>query len=529
MSLLTIKNLSIAFRDQGKSTTVARDISLTLERGETCALVGESGSGKSVTALSILKLLPYPQAFHPAGQIFLGDQEILGADESTMRAIRGRRIAMIFQEPMTSLNPLHTIEKQIGEVISLHGLRSEEEIPARIIELLEMVGFPEGGSRLKAYPHELSGGQRQRVMIAMALAGEPDLLIADEPTTALDVTTQAHILQLLKDLQKRFNLAILMISHDLGIVRKMAHQVVVMQRGDCVEQVQTREIFKNPKHPYTQHLLTCEPHGTAVPLPQEHGSIMRVDDLRVYFPVKSGLWRRTKDYVRAVDGISFDIQKGETLGIVGESGSGKSTVAQAILRLISSQGKIQLGNAHLEKISGRDVRPYRRRMQIVFQDPFGSLSPRMTVGDIVGEGLDVHAPHLSPKVRTERITRALESVSLDPQSASRYPHEFSGGQRQRIAIARALILDPELLILDEPTSALDRSIQVEILDLLKGIQADKGLSYIFISHDLRVVQSIAHQVLVMQKGKVVEVNNTQELFKNPQNPYTKLLINSAFT
>lgn len=530
--ILRVENLSVAFKHKGASDAmdekvVVNAVSFALNRGETLALVGESGSGKSVTALSILRLLPYPQATHPSGSIIFDTKDLMKCSESDMRAIRGRRISMIFQEPMTSLNPLHTIQKQIAEILILHQNLSNQQVDRRVVELLDMVGFPDGAKRLNAYPHELSGGQRQRVMIAMALASNPDILIADEPTTALDVTTQAMILDILKDLQKKLDLSILLITHDLGIVRKMAHQVCVMRQGILVEEGETESLFKNPQDQYTQHLIASEPSGHGVPLKGDSQRILGVKDLKVHFPVKSGFWRRAKSFVKAVDGVSFDLQKGSTLGIVGESGSGKSTIAQALLRLVSSEGEIILNHKKIHTFSGKAMRPMRRHIQIVFQDPFGSLSPRMSIAQIIGEGLDIHFPELSDGQRADKIAQALRDVSLDPDSLNRYPHEFSGGQRQRIAIARALILDPEVLILDEPTSALDRSIQVEILNLLKTIQKQKGLSFIFISHDLKVVRSISHRIMVLEKGRVVEFDDTETLFKSPTQAYTKLLIHSA--
>lgn len=525
--ILKIQDLEVAFTQKGITRKVVKGISFNLKKGKTTALVGESGSGKSVTALSILKLLPYPLASHPKGEIIFDQKDLIQTSENDMLQIRGRRIAMIFQEPMTSLNPLHTIEKQISEVLFIHLKMNTKAVRQRVIELLHLVGFPDGANRLNAYPHELSGGQRQRVMIAMALASNPDVLIADEPTTALDVTTQAKILELLKDLQEKLGLSILMITHDLGIVRKMAHEVCVMHEGALVEKGEVSKIFKNPQHPYTQHLLASEPKGVAVPLSSQAKTQVDVKDLKVYFPIKSGFLRKVKDYVRAVDKVSFHVQEGETLGIVGESGSGKSTIAFALLRLIESRGSIVLGGQKIDTLLPQDLKNIRRVLQIVFQDPFGSLSPRLTVGQIIGEGLGVHFPHLSPFQKHAKILQALKDVRLDETAMDRYPHEFSGGQRQRIAIARALILDPKLLILDEPTSALDRSIQVEILDLLKDIQKRLALSYIFISHDLKVVRSIAHRMLVLQKGKVVEEGETQKIFQNPQNDYTKLLIESA--
>ncbi|WP_027910722.1 ABC transporter ATP-binding protein [Pseudomonas sp. URMO17WK12:I4] len=525
-NLVEIRDLSVAFVSGDNSRSVVKHISFDIRRGETLALVGESGSGKSVTAHSILRLLPYPLAQHPCGSITYAGQDLLKLNEKKLRGIRGNRIAMVFQEPMTSLNPLHSIEKQINEVLALHkGLRGKAATQ-RTLELLELVGIPEPHKRLKALPHELSGGQRQRVMIAMALANEPELLIADEPTTALDVTVQLKILELLKDLQARLGMAMLIITHDLKLVRRIAQRVCVMQQGELVEQADCETLFTQPQHPYTCELLAAEPDGDPVTC-EEAQPILEVEDLRVWFPIKKGLLRRTVDHVKAVDGINFSLPRGQTLGIVGESGSGKSTLGLAILRLIGSQGGIRFGEHHLGGLSQREVRPLRREMQVVFQDPFGSLSPRMTVGMIIGEGLRIH--RIGNETEQEQaIIDALQEVGLDPESRHRYPHEFSGGQRQRIAIARALVLKPALILLDEPTSALDRTVQRQVIDLLRSLQAKYNLSYLFISHDLAVVRAISHQLMVVKHGKVVEQGDARQVFEAPQHPYTRQLLEAAF-
>lgn len=519
--LLSVENLSIAFGD----TLVVKEISFDIQPGQTFALVGESGSGKSVSALSILKLLPYPFASHPQGKILFDNHDLLKSNDKEIRQVRGKRISMVFQEPMTSLNPLHTVEKQIREVFELHSGMSSH---SQILDLLKLVQLKDPEQKCQAYPHQLSGGERQRVMIAMALAGQPDLLIADEPTTALDVTTQAEILKLLKDLQKKFGMALLLITHDLGIVRKMAQKVAVMEKGVIVEAGAVKDIFIKPSHPYTQRLLSSEPQGTADPLPKESSVLMKVHNLSVHFPLKKGLFRRTTGYTKAVNEISLSLRHAETLGIVGESGSGKTTLALAILRLIASQGEISLEGHRLDKLSSTEIRPLRKKMQIVFQDPFSSLSPRMTIEEIIGEGLEVHFPEQETSGRAERIMAVLREVGLEESMKTRYPHEFSGGQRQRISIARALILKPKLLILDEPTSALDRAVQADILQLLKKLQKEHALSYLFISHDLKIVRAISHQVIVLKEGNVVESGACQEIFKNPQHPYTQRLLKAAF-
>jgi microcin C transport system ATP-binding protein len=526
--LLEVKDLSVAFR-QGEHETLCVDrISFAVAKGETVGLVGESGSGKSVTALSVLKLLPYPAALHPSGSILFKGQELLHLPERDIRRVRGNDITIIFQEPMTSLNPLHTIEKQIGEILDLHQGISGLAARRRIIELLTQVGIPDPQARLGSYPHQLSGGQRQRVMIAMALANEPDLLIADEPTTALDVTVQAQILQLLKDLQSRLGMAMLFITHDLGIVRKIADRVCVMSNGKIVEQGPVERVFGAPEHAYTRALLAAEPKPDPAPLQPDAPVVLETRDLRVWYPVKRGLLRKVIGHVKAVDGVSVVVRKGETLGVVGESGSGKTTLGLAILRLISSQGPIVFLGHGLQGLKFSEMRPFRRDMQIVFQDPYGSLSPRMSVADIIEEGLFVHQPDLSRHERDQRVIRALTDVGLDPQTRSRYPHEFSGGQRQRIALARAVVLEPTFVVLDEPTSALDMLIQAQMVDLMRDLQKRRNLTYMFISHDLRVVAALASRLVVMQQGKIVEEGPAAELFKAPRSAYTRALFAAAF-
>ncbi|MCB1919349.1 MAG: ABC transporter ATP-binding protein [Candidatus Competibacteraceae bacterium] len=521
--LLEVRDLSVSFG----ATPAVRQVSFTLWRSETLALVGESGSGKSVSALSLLQLLPYPHARHPGGSIRLRGEELLGAAPARLREIRGNQIAMVFQEPMTSLNPLHSIEKQIGETLLLHKGLSGTRLKARIVELLELVGLPDAAHRLNALPHELSGGQRQRVMIAMALANDPDILIADEPTTALDVTIQAQILKLLKDLQARLGMAILFITHDLSIVRKMADRVCVMQAGVVVETGSVAGIFSNPQHPYTRQLLAAEPQGEPPPENSEAPIVMAGDGLKVWFPLKRSLLGRATEHVKAVDGVNVSVRAGQTLGVVGESGSGKTTLGLALLRLLSSTGAIRFEGQRIDHQPGKALRPLRQAMQIVFQDPYGSLSPRLSVGEIVEEGLRVHGLAGDHKTRRARIAQALEEVGLDPETQDRYPHEFSGGQRQRIAIARALALQPRLLILDEPTSALDVSVQAQIVDLLRDLQRRYRLAYLFISHDLRVVRALANHLLVMKNGRVVEEGPAQRVFDRPQHPYTQALLAAA--
>lgn len=525
--MLEVKNLCVDFHGRDKSFSAVRNVDFTIERGEVLALVGESGSGKSVTALSILQLLPYPVASHPGGSITFNGEELLGAPEAVLQKVRGNRISMIFQEPMTSLNPLHSIGKQIAEVLFLHKKMSPVKARARVVELLELVGLERLTQRLNAFPHELSGGQRQRVMIAMALANEPDLLIADEPTTAVDVTVQAQLLALLKDIQQKTGMAILMITHDLNVVRKMADRVCVMYQGQIVEQATTADLFSAPQHAYTKRLLEAEPKGSAPAFDSNAATVLKAQDVKVHFPVKAGLLRRTVDYVRAVDGVDLNIRAGQTLAVVGESGSGKTTLAQALLRLTRSSGDIHFLSRDVQSLNEKSLRPMRKDMQIVFQDPFGSLSPRLTVGQIVGEGLEIHAPHLNPQQRADRVAEALVEVGLDPACSERYPHEFSGGQRQRISIARAMVLQPRLVVLDEPTSALDMSVQAQIVDLLRDLQQRHGLAYLFISHDLKVVRAMAHDVIVMQHGRVVEQGPAQRIFESPQQAYTKSLLAAA--
>jgi microcin C transport system ATP-binding protein len=526
--LLSVRDLSVAFRAAGKEMTAVDRVSFEIKKGETVALVGESGSGKSVTALSVMKLLPYPAASHPSGQIRFKGRELLGLSEDEIRQVRGNDITIIFQEPMTSLNPLHTIEKQIAEILLLHGGVSGEAARKRIIELLTQVGIPEPETRLASYPHQLSGGQRQRIMIAMALANEPDLLIADEPTTALDVTVQAQILTLLKDLQTKHGMAMLFITHDLGIVRKIADKVCVMKSGKIVEAGAVLDVFERPQHPYTKALLAAEPKPDPAPLCPDAPIVIKTDNLKVWFPIKRGVMRRVVGHIKAVDGVSIALRKGETLGIVGESGSGKTTLGLAILRLISSQGPIIYMGKELQGLKFKEMQPFRHDMQIVFQDPYGSLSPRMSVEDIIAEGLWVHHPQLTDAQRQERVIGALRDVGLDPATRFRYPHEFSGGQRQRIAVARAIVLEPTFVVLDEPTSALDMLIQSQLVDLLRDLQRRHDLTYLFISHDLRVVSALACRLIVMKDGKVVEEGAAQEIFKNPQSAYTRALFAAAF-
>ena len=526
--LLSIRDLSVAFSSGGQQTLAVDRVSFDIGKGETMALVGKSGSGKSVTALSILKLLPYPAAHHPSGTITFKGREILALSEREMRRVRGDNITIVFQEPMTSLNPLHTIEKQIGEILLLHRGLTGKAARARTLEVLTRVGIPDPQSRLASYPHQLSGGQRQRVMIAMALANEPDLLIADEPTTALDVTVQAQIIELLQDIQKRLGMSLLFITHDLGIVRKIAQKVCVMKEGKIVEKGAVERVFTAPEHPYTRALLAAEPKPDPAP-PQPHAPMMlEATDLKVWFPIKRGLLRTIVGHIKAVDGVSVDLRKGETLGVVGESGSGKTTLGLALLRLISSEGPIVFMGNELQGLRFKQMRPFRRDMQIVFQDPYGSLSPRLSVADIIKEGLQVHHPKMPERERDARIVRALGDVGLDPATRFRFPHEFSGGQRQRIAVARAIVLEPTFVVLDEPTSALDMLIQAQMVDLLRELQKRRDLTYLFISHDLRVVAALASRLLVMRQGKVVEAGAAAELFKNPKSDYTRALFAAAF-
>jgi microcin C transport system ATP-binding protein len=525
--LLSVADLRVTFATPSGPLEAVRGLSFDLERGETLALVGESGSGKSVTALSVLQLLPYPAAWHPSGSILFEEKELLGAPIEALRQVRGDRIAMIFQEPMTSLNPLHRVEKQIAETLILHRGISADKARDRTLELLHLVGIKDPKGRLESYPHELSGGQRQRVMIAMALANDPDILIADEPTTALDVTIQAQILTLLKELQAELGMAILLITHDLGIVRKVSDRVCVMTDGEIVETGTAERIFAAPEHSYTQHLLAAEPKGEP-PMPRaEAETVVQGRDLRVWFPIKRGVFRRTVSHLKAVESVSLAVREGETVGVVGESGSGKTTLGLALLRLQSSTGSIQIQGREIQSLSWKQIRPLRREMQMVFQDPFSSLSPRMSVGSIIEEGLLIHK--LGDAASRERqVIQILEEVGLDPESRHRYPHEFSGGQRQRVAIARAIVLRPRFVILDEPTSALDRSVQAQIVDLLRDLQQTHSLSYLFISHDLQVVRAMSHYVLVMRNGVVVEQGASDQIFHNPQEEYTRQLMRAAF-
>jgi ABC-type uncharacterized transport system, duplicated ATPase component len=526
--LLSVRDLSVAFHQGGNTTTAVERVSFEIMPGEVMALVGESGSGKSVTANSILKLLPYPAASHPTGEILFDGKDLLKASEAHLRHVRGNDITMIFQEPMTSLNPLHTIEKQIGEILELHQAVTGQAARVRTLELLAQVGIREPEKRLKAYPHELSGGQRQRVMIAMALANRPKLLIADEPTTALDVTVQAQILDLLRSLKGEHGMSMLFITHDLGIVRKFADRVCVMTKGKIVETGTVEEVFQNPQHEYTRHLLSSEPRGEPpVPDPTKP-VVMEGKDIRVWFPIKSGLLRKVVDHVKAVDGVDLTLRAGETLGVVGESGSGKTTLGLALARLISSQGRIAFIGNEIDNFSFKEMRPFRDRLQVVFQDPFGSLSPRMPVGEIIAEGLKVHEKGLSGDERDARVVWALQEVGLDPATRWRYPHEFSGGQRQRIAIARAMVLKPRFVMLDEPTSALDMTVQAQVVDLLRDLQKKHDLAYLFISHDLKVVKALANHVIVMRLGKVVEEGPAEQIFRAPREEYTRALMAAAF-
>jgi microcin C transport system ATP-binding protein len=527
--LLDVRDLSVAFHQDGQTMLAVDRVSFALERGETLAIVGESGSGKSVTALSIVQLLNYPAASHPSGEILFKGRNLMGAGEEAMRKVRGADITMIFQEPMTSLNPLHTIERQVGEILAVHRGLGGRAARARILELLDQVGIRDAESRLGAYPHQLSGGQRQRVMIAMALANEPDLLIADEPTTALDVTVQAQILALLKEIQGRLGMAMLFITHDLGIVRKISDRVCVMLKGRVVDQGPTEQVFEAPSHPYTQRLLAAEPKGEPASAAGDAPVVVETDGLKVWFPIKTGLLRRTTGHVRAVDGVTIAVREGETLGVVGESGSGKTTLGLAILRLIASEGPIAYLGRRIDGLPTRAMRPLRKEMQVVFQDPYGSLSPRMSVADIVAEGIGVQGRALSPEEKREAVSRALDDVGLDPAAMDRYPHEFSGGQRQRIAIARAMALEPRFVVLDEPTSALDMSVQAQIVDLLRELQAKRNLAYLFISHDLKVVRALAGQVVVMRHGKVVEQGTAADVFERPREDYTRALLAAALS
>lgn len=526
--LLSVRDLSVAFTQGGNTTTAVNRISFDIMHGETVALVGESGSGKSVSANSVLKLLPYPAASHPSGEIQFDGRDLLATTDSDLRSVRGKDISMIFQEPMTSLNPLHTIEKQIAEILRLHRTVPEKGMRDRIIELLHQVGIREPDKRLTSYPHQMSGGQRQRVMIAMALANTPKLLIADEPTTALDVTVQAQILALLDGLKQKQKMSMLFITHDLGIVRKIADRVCVMTNGEIVETGPTKQIFDNPQHAYTRHLLAAEPKGTPAKLDTSAKTVMHGRDVKVWFPIKKGFMRKTVDHVKAVDGIDVTVRAGQTLGVVGESGSGKTTLGLALTRLISSQGGIDFNGSDIASRSFKQMRPLRHELQVVFQDPFGSLSPRMSIAEIIAEGLEIHEPDLTNDQRDARVVAALQEVSLDPDTRFRYPHEFSGGQRQRVAIARAMVLKPKFVMLDEPTSALDMSVQAQVVDLLRDLQRKHNLAYLFISHDLKVVRALANEVIVMRNGRVVEYGPSEQIFDAPETAYTKALIAAAF-
>jgi microcin C transport system ATP-binding protein len=527
-ALLEVKDLSITFGSNAEATLVVDRVSFTVHKGETLAIVGESGSGKSVTALSVVRLLSSTSARYPSGKVLFNGIDLLQADEKTLRSIRGNEITFIFQEPMTSLNPLHTVGRQIGEVLILHGMTDQRSINKKVIELLSEVGISDPDSRIHSYPHELSGGQRQRVMIAMALANRPKLLIADEPTTALDVTVQAQILNLLKDLQRRYGMSIIFITHDLGIVRRIADDVCVMKNGKVVESGKVEEVFLTPTHDYTKMLLGAEPKGAAPRHDESAPCILKGENIRVWFPIKKGLLRRTAGFIKAVDDVSLTLREGQTLGVVGESGSGKTTLGMSLLRLKRSEGRIFYHDQRIDNLSVAGMRPYRRLIQVVFQDPFGSLSPRMSVADIIGEGLQIQKPELSSAARREIVAQAMADTGLNPCFMDRYPHEFSGGQRQRICIARALALDPKVIVLDEPTSALDMSVQAQIVDLLRDIQRKKNLSYLFISHDLKVVKALASELIIMRQGKIVERGRAEDLFSTPQHEYTKSLFAAAF-
>jgi len=526
--LVDVRDLSVQFRSGGVAVDAVKGASFNIAKGEIVALVGESGSGKTVSALSILKLLPYPAVHHPTGQILFAGQDLLKAPDGVMRNIRGEKISIIFQEPMTSLNPLHTVRKQVGEIMKLHHGLDDATARERVLELLRKVGLAEPEKRLNAYPHQLSGGQRQRVMIAMALANKPDLLIADEPTTALDVTIQAQILDLLKSLQQESGMAMLLITHDLGVVRHMADRVYVMNAGAIVEEGKTADVFQRPQHSYTRHLMLAEPKGRPPEARPGSPIVLEADDIKVWFPIRKGMFRRTVDHIKAVDGLSLKLRAGETLAVVGESGSGKTTLGLALLRLISSRGRIAYMGNRIDQLNSRAMRPLRKEMQVVFQDPYGSLSPRLSVGQIIEEGLTIQKPSMGPDERRARVGAALKEVGLEPDGQDRYPHEFSGGQRQRIAIARAMVLEPKFVLLDEPTSALDMSVQAQIVDLLRDLQKRHDLAYLFISHDLKVVRALSNYVVVLKNGKVIEEGPSGEVFANPREMYTKALLAAAF-
>jgi microcin C transport system ATP-binding protein len=531
VSLLEIRDLSVTFSGWRGAPPVhaIKGVSFDLDKGETLALVGESGSGKSVTALSVLQLLPYPAASHgPNSSIKFAGEELIGAAPARLRDIRGNRIGIVFQEPMTSLNPLHTIEKQVGESLLIHKHLPAAAVRRRILELLDLVGLRDAESRLGAYPHQLSGGQRQRVMIASAIANEPDILIADEPTTALDVTIQAQILELMHELRARLGMALLLITHDLAIVRKMADRVCVMSQGEIVEAAASEELFVRPQHPYTKRLLAAEPKGRPQPPPEDAPVLVESERLKVWYPVRAGFLQRVKRYVKAVDGVSLKLRAGMTLGVVGESGSGKTTLGLALLRLVDAEGDIRFAGREISAERQKRLRPLRREMQIVFQDPYSSLSPRLSIAQIVGEGLKVHHLAHDDAETRRRIDEALLEVGLEPAAAERYPHEFSGGQRQRVAIARALVLKPRFVVLDEPTSALDMSVQAQIVELLRDLQQRHNLTYLFISHDLKVVRALAHEILVMKDGEIVESGTADAILNAPQHPYTQALMTAAF-
>ncbi len=525
--LLQVKDLSVTFEMGERDVEAVKHVSFEMNAGETLALVGESGSGKSVTALSIMQLLPYPKASHPSGSIRFGGQELIGASREVLKAVRGDQIGMIFQEPMTALNPLHTVEKQISEVLFLHKNMSADQARARTLELMHKVRIYEPEKRLSSYPHQLSGGQRQRVMIAMALANDPEILIADEPTTALDVTVQAQVLTLLRTLQQEMGMAMLLITHDLALVERVADRVAVMKEGELVEQGETKTLFSKPEHSYTKMLLGSAPSGEPNQAAEDAPEILACDALKVWFPIKKGLFKRTVDHVKAVDGVTLSVRAGETLGIVGESGSGKTTLALAMLRLIHSEGVIRFDGERLDQLNSKSLKPLRPQMQIVFQDPYGSLSPRLTIEEIVAEGLEAHQIG-SPKQRYQKVVDILQEVGIDPEARHRYPHEFSGGQRQRIAIARAMIMQPKLVVLDEPTSALDRTVQSQIVDLLRSLQLEHNLAYLFISHDLSVVRALSSELIVMKRGIAIEQGSAKAIFEQPKAAYTQRLIQAAF-
>jgi microcin C transport system ATP-binding protein len=527
-SILTVKDLAVSFGQGSREVKAVKGVSFDIKPGETMGLVGESGSGKTVTALSVMRLLPYPAAWHPGGSVTFKGQELIDAPESTMRTLRGNQFAMIFQEPLTSLNPLLSIEKQISEVLFLHKHMNVEQAHNRVVELMELVGLNNQISRLNALPHEFSGGQQQRIMIAMALANEPELLIADEPTTAVDVTIQAQILKLMRELQEKLGMAMLFITHDLSVIRTLAQRVCVMKDGKIVEQGDVKDVFERPQHAYSQQLLAAEPKGTPEPVAEDAPEVLSATGVKVWFPIRKGIIKRTVGHVKAVDGVTLTVRRGHTVGIVGESGSGKTTLGRALIRLQHSEGSILFQGQELQGLQKNELQPIRRGMQIVFQDPFGSLSPRLSIAQIIEEGLLVHEKESTIEARRQRIDDVLREVGLDPDARDRYPHEFSGGQRQRISIARALVLKPAFIVLDEPTSALDVSVQAQIVELLRDLQQRYALSYLFISHDLRVVRAMAHDLVVLKDGKVIEQGPSQQIFDKPQQPYTRALMKAAF-